>query len=301
MIKKILAISLAVVMLIVMCFSILACEEKMPTSEEVIEELVEAHLDVKSYEMEGSAVLSMVLDLPEEEISMGIPMDVDADIDITSAFDAANEEMMMVMDIDMDMAGEATMKMAVEMYLVDGWMYMMVDAPMMSPQWMKTEMSYNELLDEMESIDFTETQVEFLKSGQITVTGVEKIEGIDCYVLEIVPDMSKLWELLMQQSQLTGGDMMNVPTDEFDEMMENIDDMVKDISAKYWIAKDTYYITQGAVMFKMEITPEAMGMPDEEGSVAMDITMDMKMFNYNKPVSIVLPPEAENAVEESIW
>ena len=301
MIRKILAILLTSVMLTVMCFSILACEEKLPTPEEVIEGLVDTHLDVKSYEMEGKAVLKMELDIPEEEKSLGIPMDVDVEIDIKSSFDAAGEEMMMSMDIGMDMVGEATIKMAMEMYLVDAWMYMMVDAPMTSPQWTKTEMSYGEFLEEMESIDFTETQMEFLKSGEITITGVEKIDGIDCYVLEIIPDMGKLWEILMQQSQLTGGGIMDMPMDDFDEMMGSVEDIIKDISAKYWIAKDTYYIAKGDMTFKIEITPESMGMTDEEGSVAMDVTMNMRMFNYNKPISITLPPEAENAVEETMW
>ncbi len=113
--------------------------------------------------------------------------------------------------------------------------------------------------------------------------------------------MGKLWEILMQQSQLTGGGIMDMPTDEFDEIMDSIEDIIKDVSAKYWIAKDTYYITKGDLTFKVEITPEAMGMPDEEGSVAMDVTMNMRMFNYNKPVSITLPQEAENAVEETMW
>jgi hypothetical protein len=301
MVKKVLAILLTIVILAVMCLSFTACEEKMPTPEEVIEKLVKAHTDIKSYEMEGNMDMKMVLDIPEEEMSMGMPMDVDAVVDISAAFDGANEEMMTNMDIDLDMLGEATMKMAMEMYLVNDWMYVMVDAPMMSPQWTKTEMSYGELLEEMESIDFTEMQVELLKSSDIAVTGKEKIDNVECYIIEVSPDMSKLLEIIMQQSQLTGGTMPDMPVDEFDEMMANIDDMIKSVSAKYWIAKDTYYIVKSDVAFVMEMTPEAMGVPDEEGSISMDVTMFMRMFNYDKPVSIVLPPEAENAVEESLW
>jgi hypothetical protein len=301
MFKKILIILVTGIVLSAMSFSFLACEEKLPTSEELIEKLIEAQLDVKSYEMEGSAVLDMTLDIPEEDMSMGMPTDVGVVVDITGAFDTDDEKMMMVMNMDIDMAGEATMKMGMEMYLLDDWMYMMVDAPMMSPQWTKTEVSYNEILEKMESIDFTQTQTELLESADIVITGKEKIDGIDCYILEVSPDMSKLLEILMQQSQLTGGDMLNVPTDEFDEMMENIDDMVKNISATYWVAEDTFYIIKGDVSFSMEITPEAMGVTDEEGSVSMDTVLSMRMFNHDKPVSIVLPPEAENAVEESIW
>ena len=65
--------------------------------------------------------------------------------------------------------------------------------------------------------------------------------------------------------------------------------------------KDIYYMVRGDVIINIEITPEAMGVFDEEGSVSMGITMSVLMFNHDKPVSIVLPPEAEDAIEESIW
>ena len=305
MVKKVTAISLTVVMLIFMSFSFFACEEELPTAEELIEKLVEAQTDVKSYEMEGNMDVSMLMDIPEEEmlmdVPMGIPMDIAVLVDITGAFDGENEEMMMSMDMDIDMSGEVTMSMVMEMYVVEGWMYMMMDIPMMGPQWMKTEMPYSEVLQEIESIDFTKSQMEFLQSGDIVVTGVEKLDDIECYILELNPDMSKLWELLMEQIQMPGDTMPVMPGDEFEEMIESIDNIVKDISGTYWIEKDTYYIHKGEVAFTMEITPEAMGITDEEGSIAMDIAMDMIMYNYDKPVTIVLPPEAEDAVEESFW
>ena len=301
MVKKVTVMLMTVVMLVVMSFSFVACEEELPTPEEVIEKLAKAHTDVKSYEMEGNMDMKMVLDIPEEEMSMGIPMEINAAVDINAAFDGANEEMMTAMDIDIDMSGEATMKMAMEMYLVDGWMYMMMDMPMMIPQWKKTEMSYSEVLEKMENIDFTEMQVELLKSSDIMVAGEEKVDDVECYTIEVSPDMSKLLEILIQQSQLTGDSMFDMPVDDFDEMMANIDDMIKSVSAKYWIAKDTYYIVKGDIAFIMEMTPEAMGVPDEEGSISMDVTMFMRLFNYDKPVSIVLPTEAEDAVEEAFW
>ena len=178
---------------------------------------------------------------------------------------------------------------------------MMMDMPMVSPQWMKTEMLYNEFLKEMGSIDFTESQVDLLKSSDIVITGKETINDVECYVVKVSPDMSKLLEILIQQSQLTGDSMLDIPVDEFDEMTANIDDLIKDVSAKYWIAKDTYYIVKGDVAFNMEMTPDIMSLSDEEGSVALDMVMGMSMFNYDKPVAIVLPPEAEDAIEESFW
>jgi len=43
-----------------------------------------------------------------------------------------------------------------------------------------------------------------------------------------------------------------------------------------------------------------MGLPGEEGMLAMDIAIAFLAYNYNQPVSIVLPPEAEEAIEVPI-
>ena len=40
-----------------------------------------------------------------------------------------------------------------------------------------------------------------------------------------------------------------------------------------------------------------MGVEDETGQVNMDMSMTLLAYNYNKPVTITLPPEAQNATE----
>jgi len=40
-----------------------------------------------------------------------------------------------------------------------------------------------------------------------------------------------------------------------------------------------------------------MGFPGEEGVMTMDIVIDLLVYDYNQPVSIELPPEAEEAIE----
>lgn len=47
----------------------------------------------------------------------------------------------------------------------------------------------------------------------------------------------------------------------------------------------------------LELNPEALGSPEEQGLMTMDITIDLMVYNYNQPVSIILPQEAEEALE----
>ena len=46
-----------------------------------------------------------------------------------------------------------------------------------------------------------------------------------------------------------------------------------------------------------EILPEAMRHLEEEGILTIDITSNVFSCESNQPVSIVLPPEAEVAIE----
>ena len=49
------------------------------------------------------------------------------------------------------------------------------------------------------------------------------------------------------------------------------------------------------------MTPEAMSSREEEGIMTMGIGMDLLAYNYNQPVSIVLPEGAEEAIEALDW
>ena len=97
------------------------------------------------------------------------------------------------------------------------------------------------------------------------------------------------------QHSIMGGEM---PMPDFP--VDMLEEMVDTLSVKYWIAKDTYYPTKAEVIINIEITPEDVGVTDEEGSITMNIGMNSLMYDYNESVSIELPTEAEDAIEEEI-
>ena len=51
----------------------------------------------------------------------------------------------------------------------------------------------------------------------------------------------------------------------------------------------------------IETTPELMDYLGEEGEISMDITIIFLAYNYNQPVSIVLPPGAEEAIAQHMF
>ena len=149
-----------------------------------------------------------------------------------------------------------------------------------------SEADWEEMSEGIDLILQTEAQIELLKTAQVKVIGSEKVKGVDCYILQLTPDVEQLWQLASQQPLLT--DMGVSAVDE-----DILQDMFRSFSVKQWVTKDTHFLTRAEVDMALDLTPEALGV--EEGQMTMDVTISMLTYNHNQPVTIVLPLEAEEA------
>ena len=291
--KKILIIALA----IVMAFSFIACkgetegELELPPAQEIVDRAIESIGNVRTYRFD----MDMTMKMSGE--SEGRPVEVRTDMDSTGALDMENQEMMMDMTMNMATPDEEEIRMAMAIYIIEDMMYMMTDIPMMymDTSWTKSEVpegTWEEISEQMNQI---ESMVEILDAAKVEITGTEKVGGIDCYVVEVTPDLKQLWEMVVKNAAAAGEVGAFVG-----EVETHLDEILRGFSVKYWIAKDTYFLAKMETDINMHLTPEVMGYPEEEGEVAMNITMDMLAYDYNNSVSIVLPPEAEDAVEMSM-
>lgn len=277
--KGILAMSL----MLVMVLSLTACAGG-PSDQEIVNGVIESLGDIRTGQFDMEMVLYMAGEVEGEAGEATIVMDFSGVVD--------NENKQMRADITMSMVvpGEDEVEMEMEMYLIGDMMYMMymmMDIPEMGPMWMKSEMPEGT----WEEMSQPEGQVELLRTAQVKVIGSERVRGVDCYMLELIPDAEQLWQLFKQQVVLTG------TLEELAVTEEIIQEIYRNFSVKQWIAKDTYFITKAEIDMAVTLTPEDMGFPEEEGEVTMDIGMTYLEYNHNQPVSIVLPPEAEEAIE----
>ena len=270
---KILTVSLALVMVL----SLAACA-KEPSAQEIVNGVIESLDDIRTYQFD----MDMTLDIAGEaegEVFEGTMV-----IDSSGASDFENRQMRMDVTINVAVPGEDEIEMAMAMYLIGDMMYTMMEIPEMGPMWIKSEMPEG-YWEEMSQV---EPQIELLEAAQVEVIGSERVGGIDCYVLQLTPDLEQLWQIVMQQAEVTGGEMPDVT----EELLEEV---FRSFSVKQWVAKDTYFLTKAEINMAVELTPEAMGSPEEEGVVTMDMAVGLLAYNYNQPVSIELPPEAEEA------
>jgi hypothetical protein len=293
MLKRILAISLVLVAVL----SFTACEggEELPAAEEIVDGVIEAMDDVRTQEFD----MDMSLDMAGE--AEGEQVEITMEMAMSGAVDIVNRQMRAGITMNMAMPEEGEMDMAVEVYLLDNEVYMMMDIPGMGSEWQKTELTEEQWEEMMEVINLAKSQLELLEVAKVTVTGTEKVEGVDCYVLKLTPDADKLWQIVMEQTEVAGvlpdfGEILDE-----DVIEERLQEIFKSFSVKQWVAKDTYFMMKAEMEMDVQLSAEDMGYPEEEGEMRMGIAINWLAYNYNQPISIVLPPEAEEATEESGW
>jgi len=277
--KKILTMSLALVMVL----SFTACAEQteeeveLPSAQEIVDGVIESFDNIRTYQFDMDMTMDMAGEAEGEALEQTVTIDNSGTLDL--------ENVQMRADLTMNVVApeEDEIEMGVEMYIIDGMMYAMPEAT-----WMKEEVPA-EAWENLKGISGLETYKELLETAQVKVIGSEKVKGVDCYVLQLTPDMVQLWQIAMGQGGVGGGGIL--PTEEL------LEEVFRSFSVKQWIAKDTYFLMKAEIDMAMETTPELMDYLGEEGEMTIDLTMSLLAYNYNQPVSIELPPEAEEAIE----
>jgi hypothetical protein len=276
-VKRILLLSLA----LILSLTLVGCGEGEFTQEEIdriVTNVTTAQYDTVKIDMDMSMTVEVVGgDEPGKATMVG---------DGTGVIDMANKEMQMTMNMTVDIPEQGEQEMATEVYLVGGWIYTSVDIPEIGEQWMKMEFS-EEIWQQQSQI---EQQIELLKTAvEVKYSGSEAVNGTDCYVFEVVPSMEALGELLSQQAPGMGG---------MDFGQLNLADLIKEMSVKEWIARDSYRVMKTEVDMRMEVRPADVDATEADfEKMTMDMNIVQRLYDYNQPVSITLPPEALDAQE----
>lgn len=282
MLKKLLLISLA----LVLSFSLVAfagCKEKLPQEEidQIIAGALAASYDTVSFDM-------------------GVPMTVEAeggdapgtmtvDMSGTGFIDIINQAMRMTIEMDMSIPGAGPQDINAEIYVLEGWMYTGVDVPDMGEQWQKMELT-EEMWQQQDQVG---QYVELLATAvEVDYKGTETVNGVECYVFEIEPDMDNLTEILSQETSTLG--IINLSGLDLAELYQ-------ELSVKEWLAKDSYLLQKTEIELVMEVRPGDVGATgDDFDKMTIDIGMTMRFYDYDQPFTVVLPPEALDAEEVPI-
>lgn len=270
---KYLSVLLLALTIVTVC---LACKgtEAALSAEQILEKTLAAQEDVNSFRLDATLTVDVQSSGTETTISA----------DANCAVDVADREMEAIADVDLQMPG-MTLTAEMEAYVVDNYAYVMTSV-LGQTQWMKQAMP----ADAWQNIENSQYQVEgLLESVEAEIVKEENLNGVDCYVLELTPDLDELQQALMEQPGIGAG-LAEMP---------DLDSIVQKMTFKVWVAKDTFFLMKADIGMTLVMDPETMGMPAGEGTATIELSLQMVASDYNQPISVDLPPEAQSASEAS--
>jgi len=257
----------------------IACQKTEALSaDQVVENMVAAQPDVKCLR------LSLDLTADAEGSIQGEATGGSISLSGTATIDQDSQSMQADFDLVADITGaDATsIDAGAEMYLVDNYLYMKVSMPEIPQMWLKMPVT----AEISSSIPEVEDIAGLVESSQVEMVGEEKAGGVACYVLSITPDFEQLQQTLAD----------NPLTAEMGIELPDIENLLSSMSFKVWVAKDTYFLMKARIVMSVEMDSAALGTPEGDDYMNVDLTLDLEASQYNQSIDIELPAEAQSAV-----
>jgi hypothetical protein len=159
---------------------------------------------------------------------------------------------------------ENTSATSMEMYLLNDTMYMKIDG-----NWTQTKLMGLSLKDIWKQQDKVEQQRESLNRSNITLLGMEKIDGTECYKVKVTPDMKSYTTVMKEQL----GTTTILPYLNISALFNNTS-----ISYVSWISKEGHFPLRTEITTNMTLRPEMLGLPAKKaGNFEMRIETSYAM------------------------
>jgi hypothetical protein len=242
-----------------------------------------------NYALLNTCKFDMDMDISTRITGGSTPGEMTMHSRISGGMNKSSQQMQMNMEMSMEGTGLGSQDVYAEMYVFPDWTYMRMEVPGMGEQWVKMETTEDlaaalntQAVDQQMGMLESPLEIEYLRS--------ESVDGFDCYVLSITPNMGELADWLNQQN--TGAEDID-----WDEMAD-ISNLFKNLSYICYVVKDTNILKKMVMEMEMEYTSEQIGdYYADFDTQSMYIYMDMNLYDQNQPFSVTLPDEAESAEE----
>jgi len=215
---------------------------------------------------------------------------------LDGVFDVDNvaKKMKAVIYITMEELGVDLEKTTMELYILGDKQYTKSDQPGEPSRWQVEDLSSGT----WESMHYWEHHVDLLQKSKIELLGTEKVNDIDCYAMQLSPDMAEFLKMMLAEQQL-GQQFSEEELDILTTALSRFFVSFMDLSAKEWIDKDTYLPRKTEMIMDIYISPDEfmeLGLVVLAGyEFTLGTNVSLVVESYNEPLSIVLPPEAQEA------
>jgi hypothetical protein len=265
--KRLLLLSLAVISIIAISLGAFGCAGL--TDQQIVSKIIDTSNNVKSFKLG--------MDLSENTGN------VSAKETGTASVNNVTKEALMNINTVMNSTPGGTQTSTIDEYLTGGYLYMKENITG-TDYWTKIKVDESRWNAE----DQLAQQIVFLQTAtSISRLDDETVNGLDCYVFQITPDMSEVLKWMQSQSPSGTG-------------LQNLNpDIYKSTTLKMWIDKKSLFPQKENIDLTMEIIPSDLIGTTTTPNDAITLTMngDITYTDYNIPVTIQLPAAAQNAVE----
>jgi hypothetical protein len=204
-----------------------------------------------------------------------------------------------------------------QVYAFEGWLYRnQISPPVYGPhgqiKWTKTKPGNRRInyLD-LASNAYISPQIELLQTArEVTTAGTENIDGVDCFILEVVPNPQAAADWVLAQ-QLGNGPSLYWWWTDFTRSEEIYTKAYQGGLDKLWIDKTSFRIIKTDIDLHFIVKAEDIKQEDTGGlsvsgseydvgfnSIIIDFHGELQFSNYGQSLSIVPPAEALNAKED---
>ena len=269
--------SFVLVLVLLAVLALVGCgggSETKVDADQVVQDALAAQAEVDSSSVE------ITIDATADGMVNGMDMNVSLNGSVTSTVDWVNKKMKGHMGMNIGLTSPMTFQTQVtgDMYAVDNISYIQLTMMGSTDNWTKASLP----------IDFWYTQENeqfienLLEAADAESLPDQKVDGVNCYVLQIKPDYAALQEMLSQQ--VADG-----------EEIPDIASLIDNLSIKVWVIKDTSYVTKIEIELSASVPSEVMGGAAGGEGLDISLTVTMQMTDVNEAVSVELPAEAEDA------
>lgn len=169
----------------VLTIPLLGCSEEKQNPEDLKAELIKASNSIKTYKFSLEAKMALNESIGEEE-----------NIITSGSGEISIKERKMKMITTTSLGSKDNMNnqtlTQMDIYMIGNTIYTKVKMGIFGYQW--TKMDVEE--DYWDTQDQLNQQIELLEVSEVKLIGGEKINNIDCYLIEVSPDLEKLWEVI---------------------------------------------------------------------------------------------------------
>jgi hypothetical protein len=260
--------------------SLSGCAQKV-SAQEITNRTLEAFPGVNTVRMSMQSTFDTASAGSSSSFTMSTTQSMTAEIQTSPP------AMHAIMNISLNTSPLGNLNVSTTLYLIESWMYASTNLTGSVNAWTKYQLKP----EDWTSQNQLEQQAEFLKSAvQVSLVGSEKVEGVECFVLDVKPDLVALSEFMNAQESGSGVD--GIDFSRFDLVK-----IFKTYSIKEWVAKDNYLLQKAEMKVVMDLSQQEVMPTSSAEKATFTIKSTIYFHDYNKPVNITLPPEALAAKE----